>query len=113
MVSVDRPEVNMRSGASTRHSIVWALSKGYPLEVTRRKGNWLKVRDFENDAGWVYRPVVEKTPRVIVKTGIVSVRSAPSTPSRILAKAEYAAYIAEPEDRLPNAGTQPATPRLR
>jgi len=89
MVSVDRHEVNMRAGASTKHSILWALSKGYPLEVTGRKGKWLKVLDFENDTGWVYRPLMTKTPHVIVKTGVANVRSAPSTHSRILGKAEY------------------------
>ncbi|OGA99531.1 MAG: peptide-binding protein [Burkholderiales bacterium RIFCSPHIGHO2_12_FULL_61_11] len=99
MVSVDRPEINMRSGASTQHSILWALSKGYPLEVTRRKGNWLKVRDFENDAGWVYRPVVGKTPHVIVKGRVVNVRSAPSTSSRVLGKAEYGEVLRTVEHR--------------
>ncbi|MHB1248600.1 MAG: SH3 domain-containing protein [Polaromonas sp.] len=89
MVSVDRPEVNMRSGAGTKHPIVWALSKGYPLEVTGRKGKWFKVRDFEGDTGWVYRPMVGKKPHVIVKVGIANIRRAPGTGSRILAKAEY------------------------
>ena len=89
MVSVDRAVVNMRSGSSTKHPVLWALSKGYPLEVTRRQGNWLQVRDFENDKGWVYRPLVGKKAHVIVKGSVVNVRSAPSTNSRILGKAEY------------------------
>lgn len=89
MVSVDRSEVNMRSGSSTKDPILWALSKGYPLEVTRHKGNWLKVRDFENDSGWVYRPMMGKKAHVIVKSRVVNVRSGPSTGSRILGKAEY------------------------
>jgi SH3-like domain-containing protein len=89
MVSVNRNEVNMRQGAGTKHPILWALSRGYPLEVTGHNGSWLKVRDFENDAGWVYRPVVGKTPHVIVKASIANVRSEPSTRSAILGKAEY------------------------
>lgn len=89
MVSADKPEVNMRSGAGNQHSVLWALSKGYPLEVTRRKGNWLQVRDFENDTGWVYRPSVAKKPHVIVKAGVANIRSAPSTRSRLLGKAEH------------------------
>lgn len=99
MVSVDRAEVNMRSGSSTKHPILWALSKGYPLEVTRRQGNWLKVRDFENDSGWVYRPMVGKKAHVIVKGGVVNVRSAPSTGSRILGKAEYGELLRTLEHR--------------
>jgi SH3-like domain-containing protein len=99
MVSVDRAEVNMRSGSSTKDPILWALSKGYPLEVTRRKGNWLKVRDFENDSGWVYRPLVGKKAHVIVKSRVVNVRSAPSTSSRILGKAEYGELLSTLEHR--------------
>ena len=99
MVSVDRAEVNMRSGSSTKHPILWALSKGYPLEVTSRKGNWLKVRDFENDSGWIYRPMVGKKAHVIVKSRVVNVRSAPSTGSRILGKAEYGELMRTLEHR--------------
>lgn len=99
MVSVDRAEVNMRSGSSTKHPILWALSKGYPLEVTSRQGNWLKVRDFENDSGWVYRPMVGKKAHVIVKSRVVNVRSAPSTGSRVLGKAEYGELMRTLENR--------------
>lgn len=99
MVSVNRAEANMRSGASSKHSVLWALSKGYPLEVTSRKGNWLKVRDFENDTGWVYRPSVAKKPHVIVKAGVANVRSAPSTSSRILGKAERGEVLRTVEHR--------------
>ena len=99
MVSVDRAVVNMRSGSSTKHSILWALSKGYPLEVTRHQGNWLQVRDFENDQGWVYRPMVGKKAHVIVKSRVVNVRSAPSTSSRVLGKAEYGEVLRTLENK--------------
>ena len=89
MVSVARPEINMRSGAGTGHSTLWALSQGYPLEVTGRKGSWLKVRDFENDKGWVYRPLVNKTPHHVVKSRVANIRSAPGTHSRVLGQAVH------------------------
>lgn len=99
MVSVNRAEANMRSGASNKYSVLWALSRGYPLEVTSRKGNWLKVRDFENDTGWVYRPSVARKPHVIVKAAVANVRSAPSTSSRILGKAERGEVLRTMEHR--------------
>ena len=89
MVSVSKPQANLRSGAGTQHSAIWVLSKGFPLMVTARRGNWLKVRDYENDVGWVYRPLVGKTPYVIVKSSVANLRSAPSTTSRIVGKAVY------------------------
>ncbi|NDP40747.1 MAG: SH3 domain-containing protein [Rhodoferax sp.] len=99
MVSVAKSEINMRTGASTRHSVVWALSTGYPLEVTARKGKWLKVRDFEKDTGWVYRPLVNKKPHVIVKSSVANVRSTPSTGGRILGKAPYGEVLRTLEHR--------------
>jgi SH3-like domain-containing protein len=89
MVSVNREKINMREGASTNHPVIWTLTRGYPLEVTGRKGRWLKVRDFERDVGWVYRPMLGKTPHVIVKGTVVNIRSGPGTGSAILDKAGY------------------------
>jgi SH3-like domain-containing protein len=88
MVSINRPEVNMRTGPGTQHSAIWALSKGYPLQVLQRQNKWLKVRDFENDIGWVYRPLVGQQKHHIVKASTANLRSAPTTQSRIVGKAE-------------------------
>ena len=88
--AVSRPEINMRSGAGTQHEALWVLSRGYPLEVLARKGKWLKVRDFENDRGWVYRPLTNAgTPHHVVKVQVLNIRSAPSLKSRVLAKAAH------------------------
>ena len=89
MVSIDRNTVNMRASASTNATILFELGKGYPLEVISRKGNWLQVRDFESDKGWIYRPLVGKTAHLVVKVDVANVRNAPSTSSRILGKVEY------------------------
>ena len=89
MVSVDRPEINMRTGPGTGHESIWLLSRGYPLTVVGRKGKWLHVRDFENDEGWVYRPLTDKTPHFVVKAKTANIRSGPSTRNRIVGKASY------------------------
>ena len=88
MVSVDRAEINMRAGASTGHAALWTVIRGYPLVVTGRKGRWLKVRDFENDTGWVYRPFVGNKPHHVVRARVANIRSAPSASSRIVGRAE-------------------------
>lgn len=99
MVSVDRNTVNLRSSASTNATILFELGKGYPLEVTSRKGNWLQVRDFENDKGWIYRPMVGKKAHLIVKVNVANFRSAPSTNSRVLGKVEYGELLRTLERR--------------
>lgn len=99
MVSVARAQINMRAGAGTQHDTLWTLARGYPLEVTGRQGQWLKVRDFENDAGWVYRPLVGKAPHVVVRSRVANVRSAPGTRSRILGKADHGEVLRTLEHR--------------
>jgi SH3-like domain-containing protein len=99
MVSVAKAEINMRAGAGTQHEALWALSRGYPLEVTGGRGKWLKLRDFENDSGWVYRPLVGNTPHVVVKSRVANVRSAPNTRSRILGKADHGEVLRTLEHR--------------
>ena len=99
MVSVDRPEINMRAGAGTKHDALWALNRGYPLEVTGRRGQWLQVRDFENDKGWVFSPLVAKKPHHVVKAPVANIRSGPSTRSRVVGKAEQGDVLRTVETR--------------
>ncbi|MCO5100608.1 MAG: SH3 domain-containing protein [Burkholderiaceae bacterium] len=89
MVSVDRPEINMRAGPGTGHDSIWLLGRGYPLQVLARKGRWLQVKDFENDRGWVYRPLTDATPHFVVKAKVANIRKGPSTTTRIVGKAHY------------------------
>ncbi|WP_337877747.1 SH3 domain-containing protein [Caldimonas sp.] len=99
MVSIARPEVNLRAGAGTQHDALWVVSQGYPLQVIGRQGQWLKVRDFENDVAWVYRPLTGHTPHHVVKVQTVNIRSAPSTDSRILGQAQYGEILRTLEKR--------------
>jgi SH3-like domain-containing protein len=89
MVSVAGEEVNLRSGPGTQHPAEWILSQGYPLKIVGRRGNWLEVRDFENDKGWIYRPLTSSTPYHVVKVKVANLRSQPTTRGRIIAKLVY------------------------
>jgi SH3-like domain-containing protein len=75
------------------------LQKGYPLQVTQRKGRWLKVRDFEGDTGWVAKSLTGRTPFHIVKVGIGNLRSGPSTKNRIVGKVEQGELLRTREKR--------------
>ncbi len=99
MVSIARPEVNLRAGPGTGHAIAWILGRGYPLAVIARKGQWLQVRDFEDDEGWVYRPLTDRTPHRVVKAKVANLRSAPGTRSRVVDKLEYGAVLRTLERR--------------
>ena len=94
MLSVARDNVNMRTGPGTKYKIKWKLSKGFPLKVLKRKGNWYRVRDFEGDIGWIHKSVVNRQAHMIVKVHRgknkkINIRSGPGTKYRIVGKAYY------------------------
>ncbi len=89
MVSVKGSTVNMRAQPTTNAEVLWELKRGYPLQVLKQRGRWLKVRDFENDSGWVARSLTGRTPHHVVRSQVANVRSGPSLRSRIVAKASY------------------------
>ncbi|WP_339133484.1 MAG: SH3 domain-containing protein [Candidatus Electrothrix sp. GW3-4] len=78
-VSVVKDGVNLRSGPTTSHEILFQLPAGYPLKVLERDKKWIKVSDYENDKGWIYAGLVAKTPYVIVRADEGNVRSGPGT----------------------------------
>lgn len=58
MVSINPSAVNMRASLDMDGAVPWELSRHYSPKVLQRQGNWLKVRDFEGDVGWVARALV-------------------------------------------------------
>ena len=88
-VSVKSDGVNVRTGPSTNNPVSMELFAGYPLKVIKKKGDWYKVSDFENDTGWIYKSLVIKGDTVIINAKkSVNMRSGPSTKSSIVADIE-------------------------
>lgn len=94
MLSVTSDGVNLRSGPGTNYEIKWEYGKGFPLQVVTKKGDWYKVKDFENDSGWIYKSLLSKKSHMIVKVNKksskkVNIRSGPATNFQIVGKAYY------------------------
>ena len=94
MGSIKGEKVQLRTGAGTTYASKWEYGNGFPLRVLSRKGNWVKVKDFENDTGWVYKDYLASTPHMIVKVfknkkKKINIRSGPSTKYKIVGKAYY------------------------
>ena len=99
MVSVRSRVLNMRSGPGQNHDVQWQLRKGYPLQVIGRQGNWLKIRDFEDDTGWVSRSLTSRLAHHIVQSRVANVRSGPGTRYRVTGKAIYGEVLRTLEKR--------------
>ncbi len=84
-VSVKKDGVNIRSGPSTKNTILWEIFEGFPLKVLERKDDWVKVEDFEGDKGWIYASLLSTHKTVIIKVDTANMRSGPGTNNDIVA----------------------------
>ncbi len=73
-VSVLKNGANIRSGPETTKEILWTVFKGFPLQVTERKGKWAHVVDFDGDKGWITTDLLAKEKTVIVKAATANLR---------------------------------------
>ena len=94
MVAVKNDNVNMRSGPSTKTDVLWKIGQGFPLQVVKRSGDWIQVKDFEGSVGWVRKDMVSNQSHVVVKANkgsgkSVNIRSTPSTNGDVVATAIY------------------------
>jgi len=87
-LAVSVGKANVRSGPGTKHDILWSVGKYYPLDVLKESGNWYKVRDFEDDEGWIHGSLLKEIPSVTVKAPLVNVRKGPGTTHKVLFQAE-------------------------
>ena len=85
-VSITGNTVNVRKQPNTRSEVAWELSKGYPLQIEQRQGQWLKVRDFEESLGWVFSPLTGKTPHRVVTARIANLRAGPGQGHKVVGK---------------------------
>ncbi len=94
MGSIGGEKVQLRTGPGTNYQAKWEYGKGYPLKILTTKGKWYKVKDFENDTGWVYKNLVNRTPHMIVKVNKgknkkINIRSGPGTKYKVVGQAYY------------------------
>ena len=85
-VSIKGNAVNVREKPSTRSATLWELGRGYPLQVQQRKGQWLKVRDYEASLGWVHAPLTSKTPHRVVTARVANLRAGPGQGHKVVGK---------------------------
>lgn len=87
-VSINGSAVNVREKPSTRSTTLWEMGAGYPLQITQRKGQWLRVKDFEGPMGWVYAPLTSKSPHMVVTSRNANLRAGPGTQHRRVGRLE-------------------------
>jgi SH3-like domain-containing protein len=94
MLSIKGDSVNLRSGPGTKFSILWEYGEGFPVEIIEKEKDWVKIKDFENDTGWVHESLLVDRPHMIVKANRskdekINIRQGPSAEDKIVGKAYY------------------------
>lgn len=87
-VSIKGASVNVREQPTTRSATLWEMGSGYPLQVTQRKGQWLRVKDYEATLGWVFAPLTHQSPHMVVTARIANLRAGPGTQHRRVGQLE-------------------------
>ena len=49
---------NIRSGPSSKKSILFIVDREVPLKVLKRDGRWIKVEHEDGDQGWIHASLV-------------------------------------------------------
>ncbi len=88
IVRVKVKEANVRKGPGTHFDRVWRVPMNYPYRVLERRGDWLKVSDFDGYEEWIYGPLTDRKPAIVVKVKRANIRGGPGTNHPILFSAE-------------------------
>jgi len=49
---------NVRSGPGTKNKILFAVDKGIPFKILKRKGKWIHIEHADGDKGWIHKALV-------------------------------------------------------
>lgn len=80
---------NIREGPGTRYPLLWRVEQNFPLKVVERRKSWLKTIDFLGDEGWIYAPLTDGKPAVVVEVDLANIRSGPGKNHPIRFKVEW------------------------
>ena len=60
-LSLKKDEVNLRQGPSLEYPIKLIYKKKYlPVIILDNSGHWKKIKDFENNTGWIHTVLLSK-----------------------------------------------------
>lgn len=89
LVRVRAAVANLRASPALDGQVLWQLRNGYPLQVLQREGEWLRVRDFEGDEGWIAARLTEPRRHHVVRARTLNLRAGPGLQHPVVGVARY------------------------
>ena len=78
MQSIGKDLVNVRANPSLQSDILFQAYLGYPIEVEKQRHDWVYFRDWKDNAGWVYKPLVSQVQTAVILVDNANIRKGPS-----------------------------------
>ena len=93
-LSLKNNEVNLRQGPSFEYPIKFVYQKKYlPLKVLDKSGNWRKIKDLQNNSGWIHiSQLSKKKTAICIKNNSVLYKK-PTIFSKPIAKLEVGRLV--------------------
>ena len=86
--SIGKDQVNIRSGPNLNSKVIFTVPLGYPIKVEKEADNWSFFRDWQNNSGWVYKPLISDVDTAVILVEKANVRSQATTQSKVVAIAK-------------------------
>lgn len=103
ILSVKSDKVNMRSGPGLQHKVKWEYLSGFPLQILKKQGDWVQVKDFEDEIGWIHRSHLHKKSFLIVKAKdheqTINVRNGPGANTAVIGNAYHGVVFSKLEEK--------------
>jgi SH3-like domain-containing protein len=88
-VSVRPDEANVRTGPGLNYPIKWVMvRKDMPVEIINEYNHWRKIRDIQNDEGWIHKGMLSGHRKGLIKGGDKKMYKSSSLNSSIVAVLE-------------------------
>ena len=93
-LSLKNNEVNLRQGPSFEYPVRFIYKKKYlPVEILDKSETWRKIKDFENNSGWIHASQLSKKKSAICKKNNSVLYKKPTIFSKPIAKLEIGRLV--------------------
>ena len=93
-LSLKNNEVNLRQGPSFEYPIKFIYKKKFlPIEVLDKSETWVKIKDFQNNSGWIHASQLSKKKSAICKKNNSVIYKKPTIFSKPVAKLEIGRLV--------------------
>jgi SH3-like domain-containing protein len=88
MASIAKDQVNVRSQPSLSSEVVFQAGLGLPIAIEKQQKDWVYFHDWQNNTGWVYKPLVSKIQTAVITGDNVNIRKGPSLKAAVVKQAD-------------------------